>query len=110
MHCKKSTPILQKVCSIGVVFLYAFFQQFHSGFFGGVIGAQLAAEGAGEDGFFNEVDLCQHPFGNFLGLLFFGEKVIEAADYFGLLTNSWNRDWKPLKARTAPPPSLRPSS
>ena len=92
------------------MFLYAFFQQFQSGFFGGVIGAQLAAEGAGEDGFFNEVDLCQHPFGNFLGLLFFGEKVIEAADYFGLLTNSWNRDWKPLKARTAPPPSLRPSS
>ena len=56
-----------------------------------VIGAQFAAEGAGEDGFFDEVDLLQYPFSCVLGLLLFGEEVVEDADDFGLLFYRWNR-------------------
>ena len=40
-------------------------------FFDGVVGSQFAAEGTGEDGFFQQVDLLQHGFGSFLGPLFF---------------------------------------
>ena len=50
----------------------------------GVIGAEFAAEGTGEDGFFDEVNLFENFFGGFLGLLFFGEEVVEDADDFGL--------------------------
>ena len=53
------------------------FQQFHCRFVGGVVGAQLAAEGAGEDGFFHQVDLVEDSFGSFFGLLLFMDYIIE---------------------------------
>ena len=55
------------------LFPQCMFQQFQGGFFGGGgVGAQFATENTGEDGFFQQVDLLQHSFGSFLGLLFFG--------------------------------------
>ena len=41
-------------------------------------------EGAGKDGFFDEVDLLQYPFGYFPGLLLFGEEVVKDVDDFDL--------------------------
>lgn len=48
----------------------------------GVICAEFAAEGTGEDGFFDEVDLLQNPFGGFLSLLLFGEEIVKDTDNF----------------------------
>ena len=45
------------------------FDQLQCAFLCRVIGAQFAAEGAGKDGFFDKVDLIEHRFGRFLGLL-----------------------------------------
>ena len=50
----------------------------------GVICAEFAAEGTGEDGFFDEVDLFENFFGSFLGLLLFGNEVVKNVDDFGL--------------------------
>ena len=67
--------------------------QFHCTFLAGVIGTQLAAEGTGEDGFFDEVDLFQNPFGGFFGLLLLFKKVIKNADDFALFFLSRQTDF-----------------
>ena len=65
------------------------FQQFDCGFVGGVVSGELAVEGAGEDGFFDEVDFGEGVLGNAVRLLFFGEQVINDADDFCLLVKGW---------------------
>ena len=46
----------------GIHWLENNLQQFNCAFFGGIIGAQFAAEGTGEDGFFQQIDLLQRRF------------------------------------------------
>ena len=75
------------IYGLSQVVIYELSHQLHRALLAGVVGAQFAAEGTGEDGFFCKFNLLQHLFGGLLGLLLFGENAVEDADNFGLLFN-----------------------
>ena len=48
---------------------------------------QLPSKRPGQNGLFHQVDLAQNVFGDFLGLLFLGKKIVKDVDKFLLFSN-----------------------